>query len=70
VTSRVPVATRKLDDIAEIGEMDLLKMDVQGAEREVLSHGAAKLRNTVAVQLEVSFVSLYQISPASERWIF
>jgi len=64
VTSRVPVATRKLDDIAEIGEMDLLKMEVQGAEREVLSHGAAKLRNTVAVQLEVSFVSLYQNQPS------
>lgn len=64
VTSRVPVATARLDDIAEIGEMDLLKMDVQGAEREVLSHGRAKLRDTVAVQLEVSFVSLYHGQPS------
>ena len=51
VTSRQPVATCKLDDIAEIAEMDLLKMDVQGAEREVLTHGRAKLLTTVAVQL-------------------
>jgi FkbM family methyltransferase len=64
VTSRQPVATRKLDDIAEVGEMDLLKMDVQGAEREVLAHGRAKLQATVAVQLEVSFVSLYHKQPS------
>ena len=64
VTDRVSIATRKLDDIAEIGAMDLLKMDVQGAEREILSHGRAKLANTVAVQLEVSFISLYQNQPS------
>ena len=64
VTSRAAVATRKLDDIAEIGEMDFLKIDVQGAEREVLAHGRAKLAATVAVQLEVSFVSLYHKQPS------
>ena len=64
VKARIPVATRKLDDIAEIAHLDFLKMDVQGAEREVLAHGRAKLKDAVAVQTEVSFVPLYQGQPS------
>jgi FkbM family methyltransferase len=63
VKERIPVATRKLDDIAEIAHLDFLKMDVQGAEREVLAHGRTKLKDTVAVQTEVSFVPLYHDQP-------
>jgi FkbM family methyltransferase len=63
VVARHPVSTQRLDDIAEIGEMDFLKMDVQGAEREVLTHGRGKLLGAVAVQLEVSFISLYHHQP-------
>ena len=43
--------------------MDFLKMDVQGAEREVLAHGRAKLKDTVVIQTEVSFVPLYKDQP-------
>jgi len=64
VKERLPVTTRKLDDIAEIAAMDFLKMDVQGAEREVLAHGQAKLKDTVVIQTEVSFVPLYQDQPS------
>ncbi|HEY5084605.1 MAG TPA: FkbM family methyltransferase, partial [Rhizomicrobium sp.] len=64
VKERIPVATRKLDDIAEITHLDFLKMDVQGAEREVLAHGRAKLQDTVMVQTEVSFVPLYRDQPS------
>jgi FkbM family methyltransferase len=63
VKERIPVATRKLDDIAEISQMDFLKMDIQGAESEVLAHGRAKLQGTVVIQTEVSFVPLYQNQP-------
>src|SRR5258705_9074835 len=63
VKDRIPVATRKLDDIAEVTQMDFLKMDVQGAESEVLAHGRTKLRDTVVIQTEVSFVPLYQGQP-------
>ncbi len=63
VKSQIPVTTRKLDDIAEIAHLDFLKMDVQGAEREVLAHGRAKLKDTVVIQTEVSFVPLYQGQP-------
>lgn len=63
VKHQIPVTTRKLDDIAEIAAMDFLKMDVQGGEREVLAHGRAKLKDTVAIQTEVSFVPLYKDQP-------
>jgi FkbM family methyltransferase len=63
VKNQIPVETRKLDDIAEIARMDFLKIDVQGSEREVLSYGREKLKDTVVVQTEVSFVPLYQNQP-------
>lgn len=63
VKSTQPVTTQRLDDIAEIAHMDFLKMDIQGGEREVLAHGRAKLAQTVAVQTEVSFVTLYEGQP-------
>jgi len=64
VKERLPIATRKLDDIAEIAYLDFLKMDVQGSEREVLAHGRTKLKHAIAVQTEVSFVPLYKDQPA------
>ncbi len=63
VKSTIPVSTKRLDDVAEIAHMDFLKMDVQGGEREVLAHGKARLADTVAIQTEVSFVSLYENQP-------
>ena len=64
VKERIPVTTRKLDDIAEVTALDFLKMDVQGAEREVLAHGQAKLKDAVVLQTEVSFVPLYKVQPS------
>jgi FkbM family methyltransferase len=64
VKERIPVSTKKLDDIAEITQLDFLKMDVQGAEREVLAHGQTKLKHAVVIQTEVSFVPLYQDQPS------
>jgi len=63
VKTTLPVATRRLDDIAEIAHMDFLKMDIQGSERDVLTHGRARLAETVAVQTEVSFITLYEGQP-------
>src|SRR5688572_4829185 len=39
-------------------------MDVQGSELAMLRHGRDKLAKAVAVQLEVSFVSLYEHQPS------
>lgn len=63
VKTRIDVPTRRLDDVTEIAAMDFLKMDVQGSERDVLEHGRTKLAETVAIQTEVSFVTLYENQP-------
>lgn len=63
VIERIPQQTRRLDDIAEITAIDLLKIDIQGGELSVFRHGRDKLAKAVAVQTEVSFVALYEHQP-------
>jgi FkbM family methyltransferase len=63
VKQRESVSTERLDDIAEITEMDFLKIDVQGAEMAVFRGGRTKLSKAVAVQTEVSFIPLYKNQP-------
>lgn len=64
VIERVPLATRKLDDVAEIEQLDFLKIDIQGGELSVFQGGRAKLAHAVAIQTEVSFITLYKDQPA------
>jgi FkbM family methyltransferase len=64
VTRRVPLETRRLDDISEIQHLDFLKIDIQGGELAVFMGGAVKLSQAVVVQTEVSFVTLYKNQPS------
>lgn len=64
VLARRPVQTRRLDDIAEVAAVDFLKLDIQGAELAVLRGARQKLARAVAVQVEVSFITLYEKQPA------
>lgn len=63
VIERVPLETRRLDDIYEIEHLDLLKIDIQGGELAVFQNGQEKLAEAVAVQTEVSFMTWYQNQP-------
>ena len=63
VTGRIALDTRRLDDIAEIQHLDFLKIDIQGGELAVFAGGMTKLSQAVAVQTEISFVTLYQDQP-------
>lgn len=63
VTRRVEVQTRRLDDVDEIEALDFLKIDIQGGELAVFRGGAAKLAGAVAIQTEVSFMTLYRQQP-------
>jgi FkbM family methyltransferase len=63
VLRRIPVSTRRLDDIAEIAALDILKIDVQGSELSVFKGGRERLKRAVAVQTEVSLVPLYKNQP-------
>ena len=56
---RVPL--RRLDDILSPGECRIfLKLDVQGYESQVLAGATQLLAHTVAVQLEMSLLPLYE----------
>lgn len=63
VQQKVPVQTHRLDDLAEIAAIDMLKIDVQGAELMVFRGAQEKLRRAVAVHTEVCFLHLYKDQP-------
>ena len=58
------IQTKRLDDITELPSIDILKMDIQGAELTVLKNGVDKLRNCLAIQVEVSYICLYENQPS------
>lgn len=63
VKQRVPVATTRLDDIQDLGRVDFLKIDVQGATLDVLRGAPRVLESTLVVQAEVEFAQLYEDQP-------
>ncbi len=62
-SKKIPVDTRPLDSIAEIKNIDFLKLDVQGSELDCLKSGIEKISSCVFIQLEISFVTLYKNQP-------
>lgn len=64
VIERIPVETRRLDDISEIEHLDFLKIDIQGSELSVFRNGHEKLAEAVAIQTELSFITFYLDQPS------
>lgn len=58
-----PVQTVRLDDIPEITDVDLFKIDVQGSELAVFSNGLRVLADALVVQVEVNFLEQYEGEP-------
>lgn len=63
VHDEVPVQSRRLDDVG-LAPVDYIKLDIQGAELMALKGGEKVLADCVAVQLEVSFIPLYEGQPS------
>jgi FkbM family methyltransferase len=61
--SVVRLPTLRLDDIAEVPPIDILKIDVQGSELDIIRNGRGKLSSAVAVQTEVRFFPIYEGEP-------
>jgi len=63
----IETQSRTLDEVtADCPTIDLLKIDVQGAELEVLKGGAGALKKTKLAWIEVSFKPLYKGSALFE----
>lgn len=60
---RIDLLTRRLDDVVEIPPVDLLKIDVQGAETQIIAHGRAKLAQALVVITEMRMFPIYRGEP-------
>jgi len=64
--STAEIEVRTLDDFARnhgVTRIDLMKMDVQGAELEILQGGTQATAELAAIVVEVEFVPLYKDQP-------
>ena len=57
------IKTSKLDNIEKLPLIDFAKLDIQGSELTVLKNGNLKLAKCLAIQVEVSYVCLYENQP-------
>lgn len=63
VVRREKVQTVRLDDVSEIRDVHFLKLDVQGAELDILKNASRVLDSAMLVYCEVEFVDLYKGQP-------
>jgi FkbM family methyltransferase len=59
----IDLPTVRLDDIDEIRQIDLLKIDIQGGEHLVFENAVQKLSSTLAVVTECAAVPMYEGQP-------
>jgi FkbM family methyltransferase len=57
------VTTTRIDDIPEIGDIDFIKIDVQGSELTVFENALGPLSRALLIQTEVEFVEFYRGQP-------
>jgi FkbM family methyltransferase len=58
-----PVQTVSLDQIDDLGQVDIIKIDVQGAELDVFKGGKNALADALLIWTEVEFVEYYEGQP-------
>src|SRR5262249_61544602 len=63
VVAEHDIQTHRLDDLTEIQDIDYLKLDVQGAELDIILGGPRLLQGTVLVHTQVEFIPMYTDQP-------
>jgi len=61
--ARHVVDTHRLDNIAEVDDVDFFKIDVQGGELAVFQNAERLLAGALVIQTEVEFLELYENQP-------
>jgi protein O-GlcNAc transferase len=61
--ARHPVNTVRLDDLSDLGNIDFIKIDIQGGELAVFQNALRVLAGTMVIQTEVEFVEMYKRQP-------
>lgn len=63
VVAEYDIQTHKLDELREIEDIDYLKLDVQGAELDVILGAPRLLQHVLLVHTEVEFIPMYIDQP-------
>lgn len=63
IIEKQELQTYRLDDIAEINQVDYVKLDVQGSELDIILNGKKILSNSLVIQTEVNFIPFYENQP-------
>jgi FkbM family methyltransferase len=63
VVRREEIDTVRLDDVPETAGLDLLKIDIQGAELMVFENAPQRLAETLVIHTEVEFLQMYVDQP-------
>lgn len=67
--SRESVAVDRLDNLVSSPAPKYLKLDVQGYEREALAGAAGILDSIVALEIETSFIEMYEGQPTHYEFV-
>lgn len=59
VLSTMEIDTVRLDDIPETTGIDMIKIDIQGAELMVMQNAVNRLKDVLVIQTEVEFLPMY-----------
>lgn len=63
ISSSENIQTKRLDDLEELPNFDLIAIDVQGNELQILSNGIEKLNNAIGIITEVAAIPIYEDQP-------
>ena len=63
IVGETDLQTHRLDDLSDIEDIDYLKLDVQGAELDIIQGGPRLLQGASVVHTEVEFIPMYTDQP-------
>lgn len=63
VVGESELQTHRMEDLSEIEDIDYLKLDVQGAELDVIEGATRRMDDVLVVHTEIEFIPMYEDQP-------